>query len=520
MMLAASLWISLVVGTQSPAASPEVVRPPAAPAKEPGAAPRVARESMARSYLAVDRAYRTALEAGRLDAERRAAVNRRFDSVTMLFFSGRFDQALPPLHEVTASLSSADPAVAARIRRALDTIVTFEPRVLTDPARAVALRRQALGGEALKPGDAAWALVGPTGVRWPLAALPETLTLRALAGAETPPAMGRYELLVRPTGSDTEFVASSFELLPESPEATALQLRERVAALEAAGTGSERDRAALASRIGLLKSEPSVAKSAQFLARQEPLARELSMEVAALEAGRSPWSGFRGDTWRTIRAVALDVPCRVVVPASIPADVHPPLVIALHGAGGDESMFPDGYGAGLLAELAERRGFVVVAPSTTTFAATPVVFDAIVEAMRESVGIDPNRVFVIGHSMGAMATSKIAELRAEAIAGIAMCAGGGEPKPRGEKRPPPMALVAGALDPLFPIERLRAAAAAAERSYGERSIPFLFREFPDDGHTLVVTAALPEVIDWLLALPPRATAPASTGAPQAPQPAP
>ncbi len=256
------------------------------------------------------------------------------------------------------------------------------------------------------------------------------------------------------------------------------------------------------SRIGLLTSTPSASRSAEFLADPAALEVELEREMALLEAGRSPWIGRTGDAWRTIPAMSVEVPVRQFVPTGIAADQAIPLIIALHGAGGDENMFFTGYGNGLLKRLAQDRGFAVVCPSTTLVMSSPVVFEALVEEMAACAPIDRSRVFVIGHSMGVVATGSIASSRGDAIAGIAMMAGVGGVLSEGA---PPAYVAAGALDPIFRIEGVRT---AVEASRGRGATVELV-ELPQEGHTLLVSAALPAAIDWLLALPRRAQAAAA-----------
>ncbi len=494
--------------------------PPAQAEQRAVLGPRVTREMMAAAYLRVDRALRTRLESGTLSVDERRDLNRRFDSVTMLFFSGRFAEAIPTLNGLALAGTDRPVAEIEAIRTALDQIYEVEPRLLQTPREGermprVSLHATPLGETAtIVPARTPVAIRTPSGELVPIGDWTEPFAWPAACGAS-----GQYEIVL-PTpglaavGHAGGIAISTVTLMPEPASAVGARLNERLAGFERDGLGREGDRAALASLLALLRDELSPTKSASFLADRHALSVRATREAEAIAKGESPWIGFRGEAWRTIRAVAIDVPCRILVPASIPpagqAGEKPPLVIALHGAGGDESMFLDGYGAGLLRELAERHRFAVVTPLTTAFAPSPVAFDAIVDEMERIAGIDRRRVSVIGHSMGAMAAARVAELRSERIAGIALIAGGGDPRPR-DRPPPPTLLVAGGLDPLFPAERMEAMAKEMALRYGEAKVPFASRTYPDDGHTLVVTAALAETIEWLLSQPPVASA--STDAP-------
>ena len=87
----------------------------------------------------------------------------------------------------------------------------------------------------------------------------------------------------------------------------------------------------------------------------------------------------------------------------------PTVVVALHGAGGSENLFFEGYGLGLGPRLAAKRGWTFLAPR-----ATPNGAKHALEWFKATTGKTPGRVFVIGHSMGG---------------GLASRTGGLEPKP-------------------------------------------------------------------------------------------
>lgn len=181
------------------------------------------------------------------------------------------------------------------------------------------------------------------------------------------------------------------------------------------------------------------------------------------------------------------VPFQLILPEG---DAPTALVIALHGAGGDERMFLAGYGAGRLDRLARDLGFAVVSPLTTGIAGRPERLDALVQLVRERVAVDPGRIYLLGHSMGAGAAWQLARARPDLIAAVACIAGACGTGGGGA----PLLVVAGETDPLGPPARL-AAAAQAGRESGQ-TVEFRIAE--GWGHTLVVGEVLPEVIAWLL----------------------
>jgi len=177
-----------------------------------------------------------------------------------------------------------------------------------------------------------------------------------------------------------------------------------------------------------------------------------------------------------------------------------PVLVALHGAGGNEHMFLEAYGAGRLRELAEKRGFVVISPSTNALAMVPQALPRLLAAAEEEFPIRRGPVAVLGHSMGAGAAWRLAGSFGETIGAVACVAGpcgapgpvgaGGEPPGR-----PPLLVVAGELDPISAPSRMEAAA----RQGQEAGLQVEYRVISDYGHTLVVGAVLEDVVDWLLA---------------------
>lgn len=174
-----------------------------------------------------------------------------------------------------------------------------------------------------------------------------------------------------------------------------------------------------------------------------------------------------------------------------------PVVVALHGAGGNEHMFLEAYGAGRLVALADALGFVVISPFTPGVAADPGALEALLNGADEEHPIDRDRVFLVGHSMGAGAAWSLATRQPEAVRAVACIAGpcgGGVPAGGGADLPPLLA-VGGALDPLAAPDRMRDAVEAGQREGVEAELRILETQ----GHTLIVGAVLDEVVTWLLA---------------------
>lgn len=249
------------------------------------------------------------------------------------------------------------------------------------------------------------------------------------------------------------------------------------------------------SRVGLVVDEPDDGMLIQTLSDPARLAGEVEAEVAAIEAGRDPYRRRLGDWWMAVHvADGVEMPVRVFAPSAASFERRPPLalVIALHGAGGDENLFMEAYGRGKIKALADEHGFVVASTSTTMMAGQPRALDALVADLHAHYGLDERRVYVVGHSMGAGAAALLASTRREVIAGAVCIAGGPQRVPTGPVAP---MLVWGAeLDSMIPARRLRAAAEGAKAA----GLPVEYREAAGAGHVLVVGDVLAEAVAWLL----------------------
>jgi predicted esterase len=242
-------------------------------------------------------------------------------------------------------------------------------------------------------------------------------------------------------------------------------------------------------RAALLVNQPSSNDSAQFFCDRRQLSKDLIREIEALEKGEDPYRRRLGDWWRVLPQEKGNLPARVYAPLAATQNKPVPLVIALHGAGGDENMFFDAYGAGVIKRLADQRGFLAVAPRVS-MRFKPDTLEQMLTALRYHYAIDTARIHVVGHSMGAGAAFSLAAAAPERFAAAACLAGG----PRGKaERLPPLLVIAGALDPLANVDGLARTSTALQ----EAGHKVTFERKEDSGHTLLVTEVLPATIDWL-----------------------
>ncbi len=458
----------------------------------------VTRADLAASYLDLERQYFGQPPA---DPAASADANRRFDEATIAFFSGRGASAIQQIEALIFDLRGAAPSAAARVAAALKA--TLEPPVfvigsaapvaarltgmyplteLSDVVEARVVVRDAAGsiiGEA--PARVRFA-AGPTGfidttVSLTLTgdAAPGTVTVGLLADDAAPLGNWKWNLVGESLDTRRRRAEAALDALVAPPAALADAL------------------AVCRARARLLSDRPSEANSAQYLSDFETLSAEVAAEAAALAAGQNPYRGKTGAYYHPITVGDTEIPAWVYAPPIAAAAAKLPVVIAFHGAGGDEAMFVYGYGAGRLLQLAADRGFIVISPASSLFASSFSHFDALLDRLSADYAIDPDRVYVLGHSAGAAAAVSLAAGRAQRIAAAAIFAGA--TRLSATSPPAPLLALLGQLDPLASPARAQPqfdAAIAAGLSIEVRVIEGY-------GHTLLVGAQLPSALDWLLA---------------------
>lgn len=448
----------------------------------------VTRADLAAAYLRFEELWRRYPPV----VSRLRELNRLFDGVAYRVIRNDFRGALRMLNDLADSLLPEGRASdQARLLRSLRLRVTPGVIRLDAPAPLVATITPFypvdVAGEVsarlvLRPADA-----NAPVVEWPVRIRPDDPSRTQPLTVPSQP--GRYFVqLVSEDGS----TGSAATLFVVSGSLDALRERNERAASALDGNGPLRQAIyAFRARNRLLTDRVFEGDSSSFLANRIALAEELAVELAALQAGSDPYVGRIGDYWRAFLAGATGVPVRIYAPPAVASRRPLPVVIALHGLGGDENMFMEGLGAGSLRRLAEELGFLLVTPSTYSVLPNPLAFDTLLESIAALYPVDRSRVYVIGHSMGAMVAGSWASLHRDRLAAACLIAGG---QIFGESSAPAL-LVAGEFDSLFKVERLQALAEGARR----RGLPVEFRVMLNYGHVLLVGDILPEATRWLLA---------------------
>ncbi len=479
----------------------------------PGAG--VTRADLAEAYLRFERAVRE----HPVPESKLKDVNKAFDTATMAFFGGNFGGAIAKLNETMARLVSGGDDKRSLARRAAEAMkVQLEPAVMVAGPQGgkvsvatnafYALQAEELAGKegAMAPVKLRVRLVAGEGAKDapqevvelvvdPTAKEPITSARKEMpAWAKARP--GRYEVVIDVPGEDP--VKKGFWTVMERKPSAIREANEArlngLKATDGADGGFADAVRTCRARNAVLVDVPSVTKSAEFLCDPFARAAEIKLEIDALAKKQDPYKMKPGDWWAGIAIPGREIPCRIYAPPTLCKAGAPvaALVVALHGAGGDESMFMDGYGAGEIKRLAEAQGFLVIAPLTNVVQNNPAHFDAVVNAMKRWYNVDSDRVYVVGHSMGAGAAATLASVRSSSIAAAACLAGG--PFRDLEGTAAPILIIAGEIDPLFPPARAKGIVEKAQKN----GFVIELRSVKDTGHTLLVGSKLGEAVEWLM----------------------
>ena len=150
----------------------------------------------------------------------------------------------------------------------------------------------------------------------------------------------------------------------------------------------------------------------------------------------------------------------LLVPDTV-KDKPAPLIITLHGSGRDGKILVDHWES-----MAKKEGIVLAGPDATVREGWnmgkdgPLLLKDLVDDVMAKVPIDPRRVYLFGHSAGAIHALKIGVLESEYFAAVAVHAGAFEPEfsayVHRAPRKIPIAIWVGTNDSFFPLAPVRA----------------------------------------------------------------
>ncbi|HEX8189379.1 MAG TPA: alpha/beta hydrolase-fold protein [Pyrinomonadaceae bacterium] len=194
--------------------------------------------------------------------------------------------------------------------------------------------------------------------------------------------------------------------------------------------------------------------------------KSLALVCAALALASLPAEARAGDkvSKETIESGGRRRIYYLFAPASLKPQA--PLVVLLHGSGRDGLSLVDKW-----KDLAAREGFVIAGPNSRdpkgwrTPDDGPDFVRDLVEALRAKYALDARRVYLFGHSAGAVFALHLALIESEYFAAAAVHAGAWREGREFDalehaRRKTSLAIFVGDRDPFFPVGDVRATEAA------------------------------------------------------------
>jgi dienelactone hydrolase len=243
--------------------------------------------------------------------------------------------------------------------------------------------------------------------------------------------------------------------------------------------------------------------------------KELSKAESALDSfkrGTDPFAAKTGDLKRhyLFNEANEIMPYRIYVPSTYTANRTFPLIIALHGNGGTEDTFFDGFDK-VMPKLAEEFGYIVAAPlgyrvdgrygandgSRPTEELQKIELSEkdvmhVLDLMKQNYKIDPNRIYLAGHSMGGSGTWYLGPRYSNIWAALAPFAGRGEPSTMTQMKHLPQFVVHGDADATVPVDQSRSMVAEMKKL----GVTHQYIEVPGGTHGGVVAPNLRAMFEF------------------------
>jgi len=318
---------------------------------------------------------------------------------------------------------------------------------------------------------------------------------------------GSYEIVIKlyPKNDELLYKSNSIRIV-RGATAQANALKTRIEAVKA--DLQKRNLQSLLSVIPALEYDASVIQmvnSGALAIAQTDVKARLADAAAMLDQiarGEHPLKSRRGDVHWAYRSAVDDSlqPYRIFVPGSYDSTKKWPLIVALHGMGGDENSFFVGYNNGEIKRIAEARGYLVVCPKGRAPAsmylgtAEKDVID-VLNQMKRDYSVDDDRVYLMGHSMGGYGSWSVAVNHPDLFAAIGPIAGGGNPLVTAQIKKiahVPWIVVHGDKDPTVPVGESRKMVKAGEAI----GIKIKYIEVPGGNHSNIVVPAFKDIFDW------------------------
>ncbi len=316
----------------------------------------------------------------------------------------------------------------------------------------------------------------------------------------------RSFVVVKDLGKRLGALDKTLELLPEQKSPAAIEARQAMQAIE------EAHETYYAPGFQGLTGFVFTDMRKAGLGLKEPMDFEAGLTRATLFAnslkeGTDPLATAKGDLYMAYRS-SFDgklVPYRVYVPTSYSPSKKYPLVVLLHGAGGDESDFIEAY-KGEWPKLAEQHGYILASVTgrgplsgySKESGGEQDVLD-VMELVKQRYSIDSSKVFLGGHSMGGGGTWRLGMAYSADFAGLIPIAGTSAQLAPGLDAQMkkgirmPVLMICGESDALVPAPGCRVVAEKAK----ELKAPVTYKEYPGADHLSVAVVSVPDIFTWL-----------------------
>lgn len=149
-------------------------------------------------------------------------------------------------------------------------------------------------------------------------------------------------------------------------------------------------------------------------------------------------------------------------------------------------MFFESYGHGAIVDLCKERGWLLVAPRSGFFGNTPI--HELIDDLAKIYPIDPKRVMLVGHSMGAAQAVAASQAAPSRFAAVAALGGGGAVRAVADLDKVPFFVGVGSDD--FARDGAKKLAESLNRA---KVANVDFREYTHVEHLAIVQVALPDV---------------------------
>jgi predicted esterase len=462
--------------------------------------------------LRVSVGYNTLKNTVQMTAEKRAEVDRLGKLATEANAAGKYGDALKHLYHAMALMRGTEWTPA----RALSSALTIKlDRAMLEPGQAVDVRL----GQIYSPDEKVEGKLAGSVVLMKMSGEDRVAELKTLDAVEPDfiahpftasivvPEVesGNYRVMLKLQSAKGEPVTRTAVVHIERGLATQVAGAKSYASkIEAKLKSKHQDALAYALpsaqyRIALYDLANAGEISFDRVDFQNEFKEALSI-LTALDKGSDPFAARRGDFRKAYLSKVDNTlqPFKVFVPSSYDGTKPYPLVIALHGMGGDENSYFDAYGKGAFTSEAERHGYIVACPKGRKPASMYMgdaerdVMDVLADMMR-TYRIDPDRVYLTGHSMGGFGTWSVAMNHPEVFAAIAPVSGGVMNLANLSKiAHVPELIIHGDDDKTVSVERSRVVVAAGKKL----NIEMKYIEVPKGTHGDVVAPHFKDVFDW------------------------